>query len=114
MDAVYYSSPNVKRKQLKKIEFAVEGDPCPDLRVGSVVKFTPLFGEGGVVAYAMIDDRDGREIMVIPVDAMTVSDDNDADDVQDNKGGYNTPFTDEEELELLRGVLDMLADEPRR
>jgi hypothetical protein len=58
---------------MKINELALEGDPHPSLREGAILRLEPVIGVSGkVAAYRVMDDRDGKEIMVVPASSEKV------------------------------------------
>ena len=58
---------------MKIIELTLEGDPHPAMRKGRVFRLVPIIGESGkVAAYRVIDDRDGRQVAVVPATSVKV------------------------------------------
>jgi hypothetical protein len=89
----------------RKLKLVVEGDPDSAMRVGMVVKLIPVVGEGGVVAYNVVDDATGEPVMTVAASAVTASPDPDDDDMV-QVGDSADSLTEEEELILLRDLIE--------
>ena len=65
------SAYHAKVWEIEQAEKAEDPVPPDALQVGSICRFSPILGERGeVAAYRVIDDRDGKEIMVVPASSV--------------------------------------------
>jgi hypothetical protein len=67
------SAYHAKVREIEQAEKSEDPVPPDALRVGSICRFSPVLGKRGeVAAYRVIDDSDGKEIMVVPASSVKV------------------------------------------